>query len=802
MPHDRLMHSLFWFVPGSAAEEEAIGAIRRGEYDRAREILGSVDSWSATLNRHTLALMEGNLKGALNAMARLAGPQRADLLRGLSLETLDISESELLKDYFAILRRNVAAPDLTSALQGVRRSAPSLYAALGNELTGDAAETLDRLVAASMLPKGSTPEEYFAAGQKLIDDSRAPLAELKALGTGNPTAAMTADKVANRILQCAIDAFNSAKAPGWARKVRPMAEYALSVAVGDLARGRCQENIRIIKDVIASEPPEEIAREVKRIREMLDEAKQGGLSIEKAENLLWQCRPLLAEIKEKVGFNHPAAYAIGEDLMSGILNDLIAIVNNTYPASDRPLYQYEIKRVAGVVKKAYTVVLMLEKLPMHGQAKEWFERNRASLYNVLVLAGDPSYKVPDYYIWTDDDQYTICETADEYRQYLKAFPNGKHRDQAQAWLDAWKSRPVPVKIKDWVADHKAWSLAMAIAVGLSVYFGVVATLKGAGVCLILWAVVFLLGGIFTAFGGRSLKKSLPTFAAGAALLLSGILCNQIYKHQENDRKEARSYNLFMQAPSYSTFDNYASDFGRGRRFDQVLNRYATMLPNEDITNLGRFTESYPDLAVRYDVGALLEAKVDSLYWTAEIFDSPVVWQSFIDRTPRAYQRDAAERLQECENRIWRNERTAWATALEMGTKAGFEKYLEFHPHGDHANEAGGKIADIVVDENWYRTREDLPRFDRAQDYDILVPRGKSMVGITNETGSMVTVYLKGPSSRRVILENHQSEVIYLTNGEYQCMANVIGSGYFRMRQELTGGAYEAGYTLTRTVTYR
>ncbi|MDR0683321.1 MAG: hypothetical protein LBG15_15995, partial [Dysgonamonadaceae bacterium] len=103
-------------------------------------------------------------------------------------------------------------------------------------------------------------------GSKLYRQTKNDLEQIKSLlGAESLKYSNIADKLAHEILQCSIDYFNhykdSAIDPG--DIVRILAKKAQSLAVGDIAKQRCKENIEAIQEWIDDAPEREKQKKIK-----------------------------------------------------------------------------------------------------------------------------------------------------------------------------------------------------------------------------------------------------------------------------------------------------------------------------------------------------------------------------------------------------------------------------------------------------------------------------------------------------------------------------------------------------------
>ena len=115
----------------------------------------------------------------------------------------------------------------------------------------------------------------YNASKKLRDNTKSALQELgNLIGTGAVQYQILVDKLANQILQNAINYFNNTDDDDAPNKAMELQKYAQSIAVGKMAKDRCTQNVNILQGIIDKLPPVEIRKAVNNIHSTLKRYSQ------------------------------------------------------------------------------------------------------------------------------------------------------------------------------------------------------------------------------------------------------------------------------------------------------------------------------------------------------------------------------------------------------------------------------------------------------------------------------------------------------------------------------------------------
>lgn len=324
---DKLKHALFWFIKGNPVDEIALKHLQSGNPGKAREIFLKKETCSSLINAGVLSLAEDDINAGFESISKVVhSPELLkDLLRILDLANLSIAEDELALMFIEELLKEVPAKSL---MRAAKRDADKTI--LGKLALEKPIAAINSAIEIAKNVDSKDSEKNLAAGTELMESTKPLLKEVKDIaGASSPQYQVVADNLAKQILQCGINYYNNApesdvESP---RKAMKLQYYALLIAVGEVARQRCQENYDILKEAVDSMPPKEVAVEVSKIREELKKFCELPDKITHSIALLNNTKPLLLEIKRKLGSTNSFYLHLSTQVVGNALHNVIEVVN-------------------------------------------------------------------------------------------------------------------------------------------------------------------------------------------------------------------------------------------------------------------------------------------------------------------------------------------------------------------------------------------------------------------------------------------------------------------------------------------
>jgi hypothetical protein len=299
---DKMKAALFWFYDGKSelkTDEDAFNALKEGDVDHASSIWtkltanGKVSQINASAynNLGTLYL-SGNLEGT--------NTNQSLLEKGISIK-LKFLESDLIKDFKALAtdenykssKEELQLLFLNQVQSEIEKSGgissnkfldiltKQEFSAKEEFLKGyveKPIEQIEKRIEEAKTNRKANKANAVIVGKALYEQTSDNLKQLKSiLGTSNLRFSSISDKVSDEILQCGIDYFlnykDSSTDPGSASM--DLFRKAKTLAVGNIAKQRCQENTENLKEWIDDKPEREkqarILGDFERLKNLIDE---------------------------------------------------------------------------------------------------------------------------------------------------------------------------------------------------------------------------------------------------------------------------------------------------------------------------------------------------------------------------------------------------------------------------------------------------------------------------------------------------------------------------------------------------
>lgn len=334
LPIDQLKHSLFWFMKETPLDDIAFNHLFSGNIQQAKDIWQKKECVSSLLNLIACAAIEEDYTALALSADSLFQNHASEFCASIN-ETIKLSSEEITDLLVNILNE---AGDLDmSALANVPGTSSVWQKAFAASTVKPLIDEVNAAINAAKNVKGSSAN--YSAGVKLMNSTKGILTQLRGLlRTSDMQYQMIADKLAQTILQCGINYYNDSEELEAAHKAMPLQEYALSIAVGQIAKERCLENYDILKKTISNLPPKEILSEVAEITKELNAYCKLPDKISHAITLLKKTKAYFDRIKLRVGAHNQYYLKLSTQVVDNALHNVIEEVNAAQkydPAEER-----------------------------------------------------------------------------------------------------------------------------------------------------------------------------------------------------------------------------------------------------------------------------------------------------------------------------------------------------------------------------------------------------------------------------------------------------------------------------------
>jgi len=246
LPKDKLRYALLWYGDNEAAlaDEE-------------------LDDWRGRLNNAADAILKKDLNEAVNILTHLIHEDEnndfEDFVAAVAGENFEIEQDELAHLFIDTLLESLNIPSCRLLFKASGKTwEDDQY--LNNKVYGLYEEKINREIDEASKVDDEDPDASLAAAKKLKGSAALMLADFKAVVDDDDETRYTilADQLSERILQSTIDYYNNSIDRQAAVNTLELAEFALSIAVGQKQIDRCNEQRDIIKKIVNRQPPIEV----------------------------------------------------------------------------------------------------------------------------------------------------------------------------------------------------------------------------------------------------------------------------------------------------------------------------------------------------------------------------------------------------------------------------------------------------------------------------------------------------------------------------------------------------------------
>lgn len=383
---EQIRYAQFWFLKITPLDDIAFNRLLAGNMAGAKEIWSKQDSLSSLQNKLLCFLIEDSQRAAVIAAEKLYEKFGDTYINKIDPNcTLQMSGTDLWHQFLDSMGSEI---DFSRLIGLVNKEEAKAYIKsksiipLINKISAEVEKTkkVDHKDSKARLD----------AARKLVAITKVPFTQIKGiLPTYDSQFQMIADKLGLEILQCGIDYFNNSQDDDAPHTAMEMQKYAQSIVAGDLAKQRCEENIKILQKIIDRLPPKEIIKEDRAIRKELEKYTKLPDKISYAITLLNNTKPHLQAIKNKIGINNKAYLELSTLVINNALHNVIEEVNDAQNKNSSDA-------LTSSLREAWKAIVIMDSFDMDANTKNTrYIPNRNTLKdlcdNLLPPNGTESY---------------------------------------------------------------------------------------------------------------------------------------------------------------------------------------------------------------------------------------------------------------------------------------------------------------------------------------------------------------------------------------------------------------------------
>lgn len=440
---NKVLYALFWFVNIGSVDEVALNHLKEGHIEKAAEIWEkttkelSVNSknFAAISNLSTLQMGIVTYNGSFNIQKFTnAIEMKRKLLLSNAFENFCISvigegvslkKDDLLKEFadevLLLIKPYLLADNgevLCEFINAFRLFPNEIRQYITGKFTNKPTDNIETQIELIKKKREDEPETALNYGEKLYKDTKEDLIYLKKLlGAENVQFQIIANKLANEILQCAIDYFVEHKEdldfdPGESSiKVMKMAK---AINPTGHTKSRIDENIENLREWIDDgdlrKEQRKIVADFEFIGNKLKQFQGALYTIESAKELVDSCKPSLVKIKEVLGETNDLYLNISSAVVNNAMNLIITVINSEQST-------FAINRsensLLSVVSSAISVLNLIQSMDMVFELRERFNKNKDAIIDIKLQLNNFTNRSSNYYSGTNnsDRSSSACYIA-------------------------------------------------------------------------------------------------------------------------------------------------------------------------------------------------------------------------------------------------------------------------------------------------------------------------------------------------------------------------------------------------------
>jgi hypothetical protein len=405
---DKMRAALFWFYNGNEITDEvAFEAMKDGNESRAVEIWRSLayddnGEYKIVTQRnasafHNLATYYLNEYGIDDDALQLElffldSEYSKDLITKATDEFNPISQKDL-----QILFLNTLSSEDTDADTKIMEAIPELEFSAKNDFLKSFVQKpikeIEKKIEETKTKREANNANGLKFGKLLHEQTSANLQQLKTiLGTSNFTFSSISDKVSAEILQCGIDHFSHYKDSNIDPSSAAMDLFhkAKTLAIGSIAKQRCQENTENLREWIDDKPERDkqarILVDFEKLKNLIDEYEGRSETVANGKVLLASARPYLNNVKSILGSTDDLYLDISSRIASDVQGMCVSEINNL---QDRFANTYDnATKIASIlllktkVNEAWDVTTSIGSMDLRQDFRTQYNQNRTSLSNL------------------------------------------------------------------------------------------------------------------------------------------------------------------------------------------------------------------------------------------------------------------------------------------------------------------------------------------------------------------------------------------------------------------------------------
>ena len=394
---ERLKFAQFWFLKSTPLDDVAFNHLYAGNCQQAIEIWDKKNCVSSLQNKVVTNFITGNFDVAVNTAEDLYAQFSDDFLKAADTTgTLNLLKTDLINSFIDTLCEEFDAKKIYDV---VFSSDWKDY--LGGKTVKPLIARINAAISEAKKADNDDAKANLNAGIKLQNSTKKDFAELKKiLPSGDMQLESIADKLGLQILQCGINYYNNSDDDDAAERAMSLQKAASKIVMGEMAKDRCKENLKVLEKIIADLPPKEVRKEHKAVMAELDKIIKKTPSISTADSLLNNCKPHIQAIKRKLDSTNDHYLKLSTIVVSVAMRMVVGDVNEAQETAHDEIQlcfsSYDRNRIVEKLKTtlraAWNVTLSMDDYDIESDFKSHYNKNKSALKSMCEDLNISTYK--------------------------------------------------------------------------------------------------------------------------------------------------------------------------------------------------------------------------------------------------------------------------------------------------------------------------------------------------------------------------------------------------------------------------
>ena len=396
---EQIKYAQFWFIKITPLDGIAFNHLLAGNMAGAIEIWSKQETLSSLQNKLVCYLIENKHRAAVFVAEKLYDKFGNEYINKVDANcTLKMNGTELLHLFLESLGDEIGYPKIIGYV-----TVEETKVFLRSKAVVPLIDKISSEVEKTKKVDRKDPKARIEAARKLVTNTKEPFGQLKnILPATDSQYQMIADKLGLEILQCGIDYFNNSDDEDAPHTAMKMQKYAQTVVVGNLAKQRCAENVKILQKIINELPPKEVNVEDKAIKAELSKFVRLPDKISYAVNLLNNTKPHLQSIKQKLGATNAYYLKLSTQIVGNALHNIVEEVN---AAQNDPQIAFRLQlgigldptsmdKIKSAVREAWKATTIMDTFDLDSDFRSHYNENRNTLKSMCFQMGIPTSNPP------------------------------------------------------------------------------------------------------------------------------------------------------------------------------------------------------------------------------------------------------------------------------------------------------------------------------------------------------------------------------------------------------------------------